>query len=100
MSDAPRRVWEEGQDMAYQIIKRHPELFRHVPAFSDILFVLDTINEPTSKGNPVPARLSKIAGKVIDFIDTRLMTADQVADLFRASALEQCQRLLSTERGA
>lgn len=27
-------------------------------------------------------------------VDTRLMTADQVADLFRASALEQCERLL------
>lgn len=33
-------------------------------------------------------------------MDTRLMTADQVADLFRASALEQCMRLLPTERGA
>lgn len=33
-------------------------------------------------------------------IDTRLMTADEVADLFRASALEQCQRLLMPQRGA
>lgn len=33
-------------------------------------------------------------------IDTRLMTADQVADLIRTSALEQCRRLLPAERGA
>jgi Holliday junction resolvase RusA-like endonuclease len=31
-------------------------------------------------------------------VDTRLMTADQVADLFRASALEQAQRLIPKER--
>lgn len=33
-------------------------------------------------------------------VDTRLMTPDQVADLFRASALEQCQRLLPPTKGA
>jgi hypothetical protein len=33
-------------------------------------------------------------------VDTRLMTASQVADLFRASALEQTQRLLPGEIGA
>lgn len=69
-----RRVFHELQDMAYDLIKRHPEIFCNVPPLSDILFVLDNLNEPKSKGRPVLARLSKISGKVIDFIDAGAKT--------------------------
>lgn len=33
-------------------------------------------------------------------VDTRGMTAEEVADLFRESALEQCRRLITPQRGA
>ena len=64
-----RREWPEGRKMAAEIVKRHPEVFRNVPPLDDILFVLDEDAEPKSKGNCVMARVSKIAGKFLDFID-------------------------------
>jgi hypothetical protein len=67
--DRPRRIWHEGIDMAYELIQRHPELLADCPPPSDILFVLDTVNEPQSKGKPVMAKVSKITTKVVDFLD-------------------------------
>lgn len=64
-----RYEWHEGARMAQEIIARHPEVFKDVPPLSDILFVMDDENMPKSKGNPVLARVSKISGKVVDFID-------------------------------
>jgi hypothetical protein len=66
---APRYEWLEGIQMAAQIMQRHPDVLIGVPPLSDILFVMDTEAAPTSKGNDVMARVSKIAGKVVDFID-------------------------------
>lgn len=63
-----RREFPELRKMAAELIKRHPEMFKAVPPLSDILFVLDPINEPTSKGAAVLARVSKIQGKVVDFV--------------------------------
>jgi hypothetical protein len=65
----PRRIWDEGIDMAYDLIQRHPELLADCPPLSDILFVLDTVNEPQSKGRAVMAKVSKITTKLTDFLD-------------------------------
>jgi len=64
-----RYEWQEGIKMAREIIERHPDVFADVPPLSDILFVMDDENEPQSNGRRILARVSKISGKVIDFID-------------------------------
>jgi hypothetical protein len=68
-NDRPRRIWEDGIDMAYALIERHPELLADCPSPSDILFVLDTVSEPSTKGRPTPAKVSKISGKLTDFLE-------------------------------
>lgn len=64
----PRREYPVLREMTYNLIRRHPEIFKDVPSLQNILLVLDTENEPKSKGRPLLARLSKISGRVVDFV--------------------------------
>ena len=63
-----RKEYPLLRQMTYDLIKRHPEIFKAVPPLTDILFVLDTEAEPTAGGRPVMARLSKVNGRVVDFV--------------------------------
>lgn len=103
----PRREWPTGQRMAYDLIKRHPELLVNVPNPQDILFVIDTVNEPTSKGKPLMARLSRITARVVDFIDAgekefmlEWFEANSRHLTLNQSYLLLTQQLLRFEKGA
>lgn len=68
MTDPTRMEWDAGRELAFRLIRRHPELLKEVPPLSDILFVLDKEATPKKNGRPVLAQVSRIPTRFADFV--------------------------------